>query len=111
MRLLFSLSSCGLGPSFLSSLRLVPSCFVIFDLEPLSLVLRSLNLSPCLSSRFCHLAILYLDQHAHTMHHFESLLTISLDNLCLDNLDIFEEGLVYQSLRMTLSLNLSFLDS
>nr|GEV18949.1 putative reverse transcriptase domain-containing protein [Tanacetum cinerariifolium] len=40
-----------------------------------------------------------------------NLLTISLDNLCLDNLDIFEEDLVYQSLQNTLSLNLSFLDS
>ncbi|GJU80050.1 hypothetical protein Tco_1282415 [Tanacetum coccineum] len=42
----------------------------------------------------CHLAILCLDQHAHTLHHLESLLTISLDRL-----DILEEDLVYQSLR------------
>ncbi|GKD81331.1 hypothetical protein Tco_1348170 [Tanacetum coccineum] len=35
--------------------------------------------------RLCHLAILCLDQHAHTLHHLESLLTISLDRL-----DIFE---------------------
>ncbi|GKA05786.1 secreted RxLR effector protein 161-like protein [Tanacetum coccineum] len=31
--------------------------------------------------RLCHLAILCLDQHAHTLHHLESLLTISLDRL------------------------------
>ncbi|GJS58037.1 hypothetical protein Tco_0652821 [Tanacetum coccineum] len=35
--------------------------------------------------RLCHLVILYLNQHAHTLHHLESLLTISLDRL-----DIFE---------------------
>ncbi|GKA82878.1 hypothetical protein Tco_0789626 [Tanacetum coccineum] len=35
--------------------------------------------------RLCHLAILCLDQHAHTLHHVESLPTISLDRL-----DIFE---------------------
>nr|GEW00952.1 hypothetical protein [Tanacetum cinerariifolium] len=80
--------------------RLVPSCCVIFDLEPLSssltlsLILRSLNLSP---RDLFHLAILCLDQQAHTMHHLESLLTISHDNLCLDNLDIFKEDLEYQN--------------
>ncbi|GJT94088.1 hypothetical protein Tco_1082933 [Tanacetum coccineum] len=42
------------------------------------------SLSFCLD-RLCHLAILCLDQHAHTLHHLESLLTISLDRL-----DIFE---------------------
>nr|GEV30891.1 retrotransposon protein, putative, unclassified [Tanacetum cinerariifolium] len=36
----------------------------------------------------CHLAILCLDQHAHTLHHLESLLTISLDRL-----DILKEDL------------------
>ncbi|GJU67798.1 hypothetical protein Tco_1254057 [Tanacetum coccineum] len=40
----------------------------------------------------CHLAILCHDQHAHTLHHLESLLTISLDRL-----DILKEDLVYQS--------------
>ncbi|GJS88383.1 hypothetical protein Tco_0771019 [Tanacetum coccineum] len=81
-------------------LRLVPSCCVIFDLEPLSLSLipRSLNLF-LVYLYLCHLAILYLDQHAHTLHHLESLLTISLDNLCLDNLDIFKEDLENQSCR------------
>ncbi|GJT43627.1 hypothetical protein Tco_0952342 [Tanacetum coccineum] len=69
--------------------QLVPSCYVIFDLEPLSL-----------SFDFVH---------AHTMHHLESLLTISLDNLCLDNLDIFKEDLEYQSLRK--SSNIDVLDS
>ncbi|GJX89965.1 hypothetical protein Tco_0343291 [Tanacetum coccineum] len=49
--------------------------------------------------RLCHLTILCLDQHAHTLHHLESLLTISLDRL-----DILKEDLVYQSLRKSLSL-------
>nr|GEY78992.1 hypothetical protein [Tanacetum cinerariifolium] len=66
---------------------LVPSCFAIFDLEPLSLsfdfvisseILKSLSFN---LDRLCHLAILCLDQHAHTLHHLESLLTISLDRL------------------------------
>ncbi|GJY24191.1 hypothetical protein Tco_0397849 [Tanacetum coccineum] len=63
--------------------RLVPSCFVIFDLEPLSLSLvpRSLNLFLVCLDRLFHLAILCLDQHAHTLNHLESLLTISLDRL------------------------------
>ncbi|GJX67780.1 retrovirus-related pol polyprotein from transposon TNT 1-94 [Tanacetum coccineum] len=60
--------------------------------------LRSLNLFLICLDRLCHLAILCLDQHAHTLHHLESLLTISLENLCLDNLDIFKEDLEYQSL-------------
>ncbi|GJW84011.1 putative reverse transcriptase domain-containing protein [Tanacetum coccineum] len=70
-----------------SMLWLVPSCFVIFDLEPLSLSFDFVfaseifkSLSFCLD-RLCHLAILCLDQHAHTLHHLESLLTISLDRL------------------------------
>nr|GEW34829.1 alpha/beta hydrolases superfamily protein [Tanacetum cinerariifolium] len=42
---------------------------------------------------FCHLAILCLDHHAHTLHYLESLLTISLDRL-----DILKEDLEYQSL-------------
>ncbi|GJW50267.1 ribonuclease H-like domain-containing protein [Tanacetum coccineum] len=77
--------------SLAGALRLVPSCFVIFDLEPLSLSFDFVfmseifkSLSFCLD-RLCHLAILCLDQHAHTLHHLESLLTISLDRL-----DIFE---------------------
>ncbi|GJZ10238.1 copia protein [Tanacetum coccineum] len=70
---------------------LVPSCFVIFDLEPLSLSFDFVFMSEIFKSlsfhldRLCHLAILCLDQHAHTLHHLESLLTISLDRL-----DIFE---------------------
>ncbi|GJZ28000.1 hypothetical protein Tco_0572647 [Tanacetum coccineum] len=47
----------------------------------------------------CHHAILCLDQHAHTSHLFESLLTISFDRL-----DILKEDLVYQSLWKSLSL-------
>ncbi|GJY55005.1 hypothetical protein Tco_0446669 [Tanacetum coccineum] len=63
--------------------RLVPSCFVSFDLEPLSLSFDFVFCSKkfkSLSFRLdclCHLAILCLDQHAHTLHLFESLLTIS----------------------------------
>nr|GEY43850.1 retrovirus-related Pol polyprotein from transposon TNT 1-94 [Tanacetum cinerariifolium] len=56
--------------------------------------------------RLFRLTILCLDQHAHTLHHLESLLTISLDRL-----DILKEDLVYQSLQKSLSLCLSFLDS
>ncbi|GKB63069.1 hypothetical protein Tco_0919255 [Tanacetum coccineum] len=74
---------------------LVPSCFAIFDLEPLSLSFNFVftseifkSLSFCLD-RLCSLAILYLDQHAHTLHHLESLLTISLDRL-----DIIKEDLL-----------------
>ncbi|GJZ09933.1 hypothetical protein Tco_0544216 [Tanacetum coccineum] len=79
-------------------MRLVPPCCVIFDLKPFSLsfVLRSLNLFLVCLCHLCHLAILCLDQHAHTLHHLESLLTIYFDNLCLDNLDIFKEDLEYQ---------------
>ncbi|GKE87057.1 hypothetical protein Tco_1564532, partial [Tanacetum coccineum] len=89
---------------------LVPSCFMIFDLQPLSLSFDFVFASEIFKSlsfrldRLCHLAILCLDQHAHSLHHLESLLTISLDNLCLDNLDIFKEDLVYQSLWKSLSL-------
>nr|GEV13309.1 putative ribonuclease H-like domain-containing protein [Tanacetum cinerariifolium] len=54
----------------------------------------------------CRFTILCLDHHAHTLHHLESFLTISPDRL-----DILKEDLVYQSLRKTLSLCLSFLDS
>ncbi|GKD14477.1 hypothetical protein Tco_1198884 [Tanacetum coccineum] len=87
--------------------RLVPSCCVIFDLYPLSLsfdfvftseIFKSLSFS---LDHLCHLVILCLDQHAHNMHHLESLLTISLDRL-----DILKEYLVYQSLRKSLSFNL-----
>ncbi|GJY23586.1 hypothetical protein Tco_0397244 [Tanacetum coccineum] len=70
---------------------LVPSCFVIYDLELLSLSFDFVFSSEIFKSlsfrldRLCRLAILCLDQHAHTLHHLESLLTISLDRL-----DIFE---------------------
>ncbi|GJS23817.1 hypothetical protein Tco_0452449 [Tanacetum coccineum] len=61
----------------------------------LLLSLSSCDLCPCLRCSldrlFC-LAILCLDQHAHTLHHLESLLTISLDNHCLDNLEHEHEG-------------------
>nr|GEX16372.1 hypothetical protein [Tanacetum cinerariifolium] len=80
--------------------RLVPSCFVIFDLEPLSLsfdfifsseIFKSLSFNIDL---LCHLAILCLDHYAHTLHHLKSLPTIYLDRL-----DILKEDFVYQSLR------------
>ncbi|GJZ78746.1 hypothetical protein Tco_0643583, partial [Tanacetum coccineum] len=86
---------------------LVLSCCMMFDLEPLSLSFEfvfSSEIYKSLSFSLSHLAILCLYQHAHTMHHLESLLTISLENLCLDNLDIFKEDLEYQSLRKSLSL-------
>ncbi|GJR11531.1 putative reverse transcriptase domain-containing protein [Tanacetum coccineum] len=76
--------------------ELVPSCFAIFDLEPLSLsfdfvftseISKSLSFS---LDRLCHLAILYLDQHAHTLHHLESLLKISLDRLDILKEDLFK---------------------
>ncbi|GJU50469.1 retrovirus-related pol polyprotein from transposon TNT 1-94 [Tanacetum coccineum] len=76
--------------------ELVPSCFAIFDLEPLSLSFDFVftseifkSLSFCLD-RLCRLAILCLDQHAHTLHHLESLLTISLDRLDILKEDLFE---------------------
>ncbi|GJR76104.1 hypothetical protein Tco_0088469 [Tanacetum coccineum] len=81
---------------------LVPSCFAIFDLEPLSLSFNfvfAFEIFKSLSFRLdhiCHLAILCLDQHAHTLHHLESLLTISLDRL-----DILKEDLlVYEHVVM-----------
>nr|GEZ98986.1 hypothetical protein [Tanacetum cinerariifolium] len=43
--------------------------------------LRSLNLYPFVLIVFFHLEILCLDHHAHTLHHLESLLTITLDRL------------------------------
>ncbi|GJU51869.1 retrovirus-related pol polyprotein from transposon TNT 1-94 [Tanacetum coccineum] len=70
---------------------LVPSCFMIYDLELLSLSFNfvfSSEIFKSLSFRLyllCHLEILCLDQYAHTLHHLESLLTISFDRI-----DIFE---------------------
>ncbi|GJU83404.1 hypothetical protein Tco_1285769 [Tanacetum coccineum] len=95
-----------------SKKNLVPLCYVIFDLEPFLLsfdfIFTSEIFKPLSFSldRLCRLAILCLDQHAHTLHHLESLLTISLDNHCLDNLDILKEDPKYQSLWKSLSLNL-----
>ncbi|GJY06905.1 retrovirus-related pol polyprotein from transposon TNT 1-94 [Tanacetum coccineum] len=72
---------------------LVPSCCVIFDHEPLSLSFDFVVSSEIFKS-------------------FSFLLTISLDNLCPDNLDIFKEDLENQSCRsLCLCLNFSFLDS
>nr|GEV27389.1 hypothetical protein [Tanacetum cinerariifolium] len=95
MRLLLLLSSCDFG--LYLRCRLVPSGFAIFDLEPLSLsfdfvfnpeIINSLSF---LLDHLYHLAILCLAQHAHTLHHLESLLTISYDRL-----DILNEDLIYQ---------------
>nr|GEV48591.1 hypothetical protein [Tanacetum cinerariifolium] len=88
---------------------LLPSCFAIFELEPFPLSFDFVISSEIFKSLFfnldplCHLAILCLDHHAHTLHRLKSLLTISLD--------ILTEDLVYQSLWKSLSLCLSFLDS
>ncbi|GKE16631.1 hypothetical protein Tco_1424208, partial [Tanacetum coccineum] len=85
MRLLLLLSSYDL--CLCQRCRIVPSCFMIYDLELLSLsfdFVFSSEIFKYLSfrlDRLCHLAILCLDQHAHTLHHLESLLTISLDRL------------------------------
>ncbi|GKB89547.1 hypothetical protein Tco_0961819 [Tanacetum coccineum] len=90
---------------------LVPSCCVIYDLELLSMsfdfvfsseIFKSLSFS---LDRLCHLAIFCLDQHAHTLHHLKSLLTISLDRL-----DIFEgrsciSEFVWKSLSLILELS------
>ncbi|GJZ55858.1 hypothetical protein Tco_0611051, partial [Tanacetum coccineum] len=95
----------------LSDVRLVPSCFVIYDLKLLSLSFDFVFSSTIFKSlsfrlnRLCHLAILCLDQHAHTLHHLESLLTISLDRL-----DIFEgrsciSEFVQKSLSLILELS------
>ncbi|GJU54600.1 RNA-directed DNA polymerase, eukaryota, reverse transcriptase zinc-binding domain protein [Tanacetum coccineum] len=91
---------------------LVPSCFVIYDLEPLSLSFYFVFASEIFKSlsfrldRLCHLAILCLDQHAHTLHHLESLLTISLDRLdilegrsCIS--EFFEHEHVIQRISLT----------
>ncbi|GJT86051.1 hypothetical protein Tco_1067768 [Tanacetum coccineum] len=85
---------------------LVPSCFAIFDLEPLSSSFDFVFVSEIFKSlsfrldRLCYLAILCLDQHAHTLHHLESLLTISLDRL-----DIFEgRSCISEFVRKSLSL-------
>ncbi|GJR48054.1 hypothetical protein Tco_1316157 [Tanacetum coccineum] len=96
----------------ISERRLVSSCCVIFNLEPLLLSFDFVfsfeifnRFLVCLC-RLCHLVILFLDQHAHSLHHLESLLTISLDNLCLDNLDIFKEDLEYHNYGSLYSKNL-----
>ncbi|GKA28258.1 hypothetical protein Tco_0714426 [Tanacetum coccineum] len=57
-------------------------CHCLLTLSFSSEIFKSLSFR---LDRLCHLAILCLDQHAHTLHHLESLLTISLDRL-----DIFE---------------------
>ncbi|GJW19669.1 hypothetical protein Tco_0027105 [Tanacetum coccineum] len=80
----------------LSCCRLVPSCFVIFDLDPLSLSFNFVFMSEIFKSfsfsldRLCHLAILCHDQHAHTLHLLEISLIIFLDRLDILKEDLFE---------------------
>ncbi|GJW98000.1 hypothetical protein Tco_0179808 [Tanacetum coccineum] len=96
-------------------MRLVPSCCVIFDFEPLSLSfdfvfnLEIFKSFPCVSLSTlpsCDLVSWY--RHAH---HLESLITISLDNLCLDNLDIFKEDLENQNQNRYLVTSLIHIES
>ncbi|GJW37565.1 ribonuclease H-like domain-containing protein [Tanacetum coccineum] len=68
-----------------------------FDFVFASEIFKSLSFR---LDRLYRLAILYLDQHAHTLHHLESLLTISLDRL-----DIFEgRSCISEFVRKSLSL-------
>ncbi|GKC39559.1 hypothetical protein Tco_1051943 [Tanacetum coccineum] len=106
--------------------RLVPSCFVIFDLEPLSLSFNFVFMPEIFKSfsfsldRLCHLAILCLEQHAHTLHHLEILLTISIDRLDILKKDLFEHahvvmnptlaGLGYRHHRITCKFTLVIID-
>ncbi|GJZ81302.1 hypothetical protein Tco_0646296 [Tanacetum coccineum] len=69
---------------------LVPSCFAIFDLEPLSLSFDFVFTPEIFKSLSFCLVILCLDQHAHTLHHLKSLLTISFDRLDILKKDLFE---------------------
>ncbi|GJV57892.1 hypothetical protein Tco_1458897 [Tanacetum coccineum] len=91
-----SLSSLRLDLDLYLYYRLVPSCYVIIDLEPLSLsfdfvfsyeIFKSFSLR---SVSPYDLVSWY--RHAHDL---ESLLKISLGNICLDNLDIYKEDLEY----------------
>ncbi|GJX03167.1 hypothetical protein Tco_0189083 [Tanacetum coccineum] len=71
--------------------------FLCHCLSTSSLIPRSLNLFLVCLCRLCHLAILCLDQHAHTLHHLESLLTISLDRLDILKEDLLEHEHVVDS--------------
>nr|GEZ15646.1 hypothetical protein [Tanacetum cinerariifolium] len=79
----------GASSLILSSSRLVPSCFAIFDLKPLSLSFDFVFTPEIFNSlsfrldRLCRLAILCLDQHAHTLHLLESSLIISPESWLL----------------------------
>ncbi|GKC39157.1 hypothetical protein Tco_1051541 [Tanacetum coccineum] len=88
------------------SLEMVEFKDCVANIEPLSLSFDFVFASEIFKSlsfrldRLCHLAILYLDQHDHTLHHLESLLTISLDRL-----DIFEgRSCISEFVRKSLSL-------
>ncbi|GJW83160.1 retrovirus-related pol polyprotein from transposon TNT 1-94 [Tanacetum coccineum] len=59
-----------------------------FDFVFTSEIFKSLSFS---LERLYHLAILYLDQHAHTLHHLESLLIISPRNLVSEELSLISE--------------------
>ncbi|GJV24325.1 putative reverse transcriptase domain-containing protein [Tanacetum coccineum] len=72
-------------------------CHCLLTLSFSSEIFKSLSFR---LDRLCHLAILCLDQHAYTLHHLESLLTISLDRL-----DIFEgRSCISEFVRKSLSL-------
>ncbi|GJV20724.1 hypothetical protein Tco_1369744 [Tanacetum coccineum] len=74
-----------------------PPLSLSFDFVFSSEIFKSLSFR---LDRLCRLAILCLDQHAHTLHHLESLLTISLDRL-----DIFEgRSCISEFVRKSLSL-------
>ncbi|GKC11232.1 hypothetical protein Tco_1008014 [Tanacetum coccineum] len=73
--------------SWIFKLELVPSCLINCVLEPLSLDLELLEII-YLASSLEHLCntlpscdLVSLDQHAHTLYHLESCLTIFLNNL------------------------------
>ncbi|GJV66783.1 reverse transcriptase domain-containing protein [Tanacetum coccineum] len=72
-------------------------CHCLLTLSFSSEIFKSLSFH---LDRLCHLEILCLDQHAHTLHHLEILLTISLDRL-----DIFEgRSCISEFVRKSLSL-------
>ncbi|GJT53260.1 hypothetical protein Tco_0988314 [Tanacetum coccineum] len=74
--------------------RLIPSCFMIFDLEPLSLSFNFVFASEIFKSlsfrfdRLCQLAILSLEQHAHTLHHLERFPAQSIGSSNTDVIDL-----------------------
>nr|GEW83970.1 integrase, catalytic core [Tanacetum cinerariifolium] len=70
--------------------RLVPSCYVIFNLEPLSLSFDFIFTSEIFKSlffsfdRLCHLAILCLDSAGMRLQHHRLYLYLNMVNTCTD---------------------------